>query len=253
MVSALDSLVYLSSEMLIILDERAAVQFASSSAARLFGFDPVALVSSPFEDLIDPADRAECAAALAAAGIDALDQKVPMAVIRPDGANHECVVSVRPLLEGAERRGWLLTSTDESTIAALVAARTGNEPRFAEASACSPFVIFRLDEKGACIHLNSRWSELTGQSFDSALGRGWLSMIEEGDRKTFRAIVGAAHTAGKGWRHTFRVRHIDGSIKWVEGAADPIDAALGPASGMVGVVVDITSEVRLQRVATAGP
>lgn len=251
MLTALDALVQQSSAMVIILGESTEVQFASSSAARLFGFDPVALVGAPIGAFVDPDDIEQCAAALGAVGVDCVERVVPLAVIRPDGESHECDVMVRPLLEGSRRKGWLLTSTDTSTATAVASARRSDDAAFLESASCSPFVIFRLDDKGTCVYLNERWTILTGQSLDEALGRGWLSAVDDDDRKTFRAIAGAAHMAGRGWRHTFRIRHRDGSTRWAEAAADPITATDGSAHAMIGVVVDISAEVRLQRVATA--
>ena len=250
MSTALDALVQQSSEMMIILGESTEVEFASSSAARLFGFDPVALVGASIGAFVDPADIEQCSAALGAVGVDCVEQMVPLAIIRPDGEIHECDVIVRPLLEGSRRQGWLLTSTDTSTATALASARGGDVARFLESASCSPFVMFRLDDKGACVYLNERWSILTGQTLEEALGRGWLSAVDDGDRKTFRAITGAAHMAGRGWRHTFRIRHRDGSTRWAEAAADPIRTPDG-SDAMIGVVVDISAEVRLQRVATS--
>ena len=237
--------------MMMILDERADIQFASGSAARLFGFDPVALVMQPIAVLIDPPDRAPLTEALANAQKLAGETRVPVAVLRPDGVVHEVEMSVRPLIENGRSSGWLLASSDHSTAEALATLRSGNEAGFEQAADCSPFVMFRLDRKGSCTYLNDRWTTLSGQPLGVAIGRGWLSLIEEADRKPFRAVTGAAHLAGKGWRHTFRIRRVDGSIRWVEAAAEPLGPTDEPERATVGVVVDVTAEIALQRTATA--
>ena len=250
MASSLDSLIQRSSEMTILLDEQSDVQFASGSAARLFGFDPVSLVMQPVANFVDPPDREPLAEALVLAQSSGAETSVPVAVLRPDGIRHECEISVRPLVERGRPTGWLLSSSDVSTAEAVARLRSCDEAAFEHAASCSPFVIFRLNAKGSCTYLNERWTTLTGQPMESALGRGWLSVIDDADRKAFRAITGAAHLAGKGWCHTFRVRRTDGSVRWVEGAAEPLGGSSETERPAVGVLVDVSSEIALQRTAT---
>jgi len=54
-----------------------------------------------------------------------------------------------------------------------------------------PVGMLRFDSSGACAHVNRHWCEMTGLSYDEALGDGWLRVFHEDDR-------GRAAAAGTG-------------------------------------------------------
>lgn len=56
-----------------------------------------------------------------------------------------------------------------------------SEARFQSLSDASPIGIFLNDTMGKCIYTNPRWQQITGMSFDDALGDGWRSMIHPED------------------------------------------------------------------------
>ena len=247
MTTPLEALIRASSEVVMLLDDDARLLFASTSASRLFGFDPIALVGRPITDVVAESDHAALRAALAEASASLPDRVVPVALKRPDGELHEVELGVRPLIERDRQTGWLLRTVDASTSAAVEAARSGDERQYAELATCSPFVIFRLDDKGGLTGLNDRWTVLTGQTRLVAAGAGWLTAIDAEDRRPFRAVAASAHTSGRGWRHTFRIRHVSGTVRWVDAASEPLSGGRGE----VGVVVDVTAEIGLQREALA--
>ena len=241
MSTSLDALIRDSSEVVLLVDEGGRLAFASTSAARLFGFDPIGLVGRPITDIVSPDDHPAFAAAQTRAAT--AEQVVSLALIRPGGDLHDVELAVRPLVDSRGCTGWLLRTIDLSTAVAIGAARSGDDTGFRDLAACSPFVIFRLDKRGGLIELNERWTAITGQPLTMAAGAGWLTVIEDEDRRPFRAVAASAHESGRGWRHAFRVRHRSGEIRWVDAASEP----LPNGRGEVGVVVDITAEIGLQR------
>lgn len=55
--------------------------------------------------------------------------------------------------------------------------------RFADLANISPTIIWMSDESGLTIFTNKRWTEITGQDVNDALGYGWLEMVHPDDRQ----------------------------------------------------------------------
>lgn len=69
-------------------------------------------------------------------------------------------------------------------LAQTKAALQQSEHRYATLAEVVPVAIFRLDADGNCIYVNDRWSQITGEPIQAALGRGCLDTIhpEDSDR-----------------------------------------------------------------------
>ena len=57
-----------------------------------------------------------------------------------------------------------------------------SERRYSTLASASPVAIFRFDSPLNCVYVNERWSELTGRSAESAMGRGWIESLHPDDR-----------------------------------------------------------------------
>ena len=200
--TSLAELVRWASEIMFLLDGDGTVLYAGGSLLRLLGHDPVALTGAPFADVLGPI-------------VDG-----PVALSSRSGTPVPFVLRVSPLDGG----GQFVGATDQSTAHVLVAGPEHDER--------AGLIVFRLDERGTLRAINRRWTQLTGQSVDDALGVGWLQYIHDEDRRTLRAVSASAHQHQQGWTQRFRVRRPNG--QWVT-----VDAALArtPDGESVGVVV----------------
>src|SRR5512139_3280380 len=61
-----------------------------------------------------------------------------------------------------------------------------------------PVGIIRMDPAGNCLHVNTRWSLLTGLSADAARGEGWTRGVAPEDReRVVREILEAGEEGGE--------------------------------------------------------
>ncbi|MFY9295024.1 MAG: PAS domain S-box protein [Methylorubrum rhodinum] len=119
------------------------------------------------------------------------------------------------------------------------AALAESEARFRTMADDAPVMMWVTDAAGACLYLNRRWYEFTGQIEAQALGFGWLDAVHPDDRGWSGETFLAANARHEGFRLEYRLRHADGGYRWAIDSASPRFAADGTYLGYVGSVVDI--------------
>lgn len=137
-------------------------------------------------------------------------------------------ISKKPSLPGkapAAGAGWL------STLAAI-----------------SPVAIYRADARGHGTWVNEKWCELTGRTFASGLGDGWLAAIHPEDRERLQRAWKAFELSSEPFVSEYRYLRPDGTVCWVLGRATKETDAKGKPVGYIGVAVEIT-ELREVQVA----
>ena len=127
-----------------------------------------------------------------------------------------------------------------------------SEHRYHTLTEVSPVGIFHTNADGYTTYVNPRWCEITGLSFEEAVGNGWLKAVHQEDKPT---LV-------KGWERATKVHEIsfseyrfirvDGTVAWVLGQATPERNSANEVVGYVGTITDITerkkSEEEIKRV-----
>ncbi len=111
--------------------------------------------------------------------------------------------------------------------------------RFAELANNSPTIIWMSDESGLTIFINKRWTEITGQDTNDALGYGWLEMVHPDDRQE----MGSTFLREKEAKHVFfgkyRLKQATGGYRWVSDTGSPRIDNNGTYLGYIGGVIDI--------------
>ncbi|BAZ51160.1 PAS/PAC sensor signal transduction histidine kinase [Nostoc sp. NIES-4103] len=100
--------------------------------------------------------------------------------------------------------------------------------------------IFRTDLSGNCLYVNQRWSELSGISLTTALGRGWRTAIHPDDLDLIDTEIRRTLPDVSLFRYEFRFQHPNGRIIWVLSQAQAETKPNGEVIGYIGTVVDIT-------------
>jgi diguanylate cyclase (GGDEF)-like protein/PAS domain S-box-containing protein len=113
--------------------------------------------------------------------------------------------------------------------------------------------IARIDPDLSLRYTNRCWTDITGQPFSSALGHGWLEMIDESGRHEFLDALRDAGVTGERLRGRLLLRGTDGATRWIDLIASPLadpggagtDAAAKAA--IVLTFTDITDDIESDR------
>jgi PAS domain S-box-containing protein len=109
----------------------------------------------------------------------------------------------------------------------------------------SPAILWITDATGGRTFVSRRWEESTGQPTEAALGLGWLDALHPDDALRVHEIVQAATRDQLGFSVDFRLRHHDGTHRWVMAMGRPHLGETG-FLGLVGVVVDLEERKRAE-------
>ncbi len=105
----------------------------------------------------------------------------------------------------------------------------------------APIGIFRTDAENNFVYTNPRWSEITGISFEDAVGRPW-AIVSPDRAARFPAVA----QVGDGDDHRLMDRFEifspgDSLVRVVEWTAEPIEDADGGMLGWVGTLADVSA------------
>ncbi len=115
-----------------------------------------------------------------------------------------------------------------------------SEGKYQTLARISPVGIFRTDAEGVTTYVNPRWCEISGISFEDALGDGWLKAVHPDDRERVSKGWQASTQVKRESASDYRFVHPDGTIRWVMGLAVPEMSSDNQVVGYVGTITDIT-------------
>ena len=119
--------------------------------------------------------------------------------------------------------------------------------RFRILSEASPQGIFLQDAAGNCLYVNSCWSEITGYTFDEAMGIGWFRILHPDDVERAAAEWESfRHNGHEIFESDLRLLHANGATRWVQARVGKVSDEQGVATSYVGNLVDITDHLMFQ-------
>lgn len=104
----------------------------------------------------------------------------------------------------------------------------------------SPVGIFRTRPDGYTTYVNPKWRNLSGLSFEEALGDGWLKAVVPEDVEMLKQEWINATKNHTGSATEYRFCKPDGTIVWVTGEAVPELNSNGQLTGYIGTITDIS-------------
>ncbi|QNE31083.1 PAS domain-containing protein [Sphingomonas sp. NBWT7] len=91
-----------------------------------------------------------------------------------------------------------------------------------------PQILWRADARGTLDFYNRRYPELTGRQFGERVERDdYLADFHPEDRETFVSLLERAMAAGTELRTMYRLRHADGSYRWMSHVGRPVPVVEG--------------------------
>jgi PAS domain S-box-containing protein len=120
-----------------------------------------------------------------------------------------------------------------------------SQQQFQTLAFMSPVGIFRTRADGYTTYVNPRWTEISGISFDEAIGDGWLRAVHPDDVEKIAVKWNADSSNRIKSVAEYRFLRSDGSIAWVLGDAVP-EIVNGEIKGYIGTITDITDVITVQ-------
>ena len=97
----------------------------------------------------------------------------------------------------------------------------------------------RMDRDGQCMHINTKWTQLSGQPLRQALGLGWIGAIHPDDRIKVQAALGQLIGSDIPFHQVFRFQNKD-HLTWVVGTASKLDDNRGQPLEYLLNLIDIS-------------
>ncbi|QNE33554.1 PAS domain-containing protein [Sphingomonas sp. NBWT7] len=123
----------------------------------------------------------------------------------------------------------------EQTQAALV----DSELRFRTLADTMPQMVWSTLPDGYHDYYNARWYDFTGAPAGTTDGKGWNDMFHPEDRERAWQVWRDCLATGEPYQIEYRLRHFDGTYRWVLGRALPIRDDAGTIQRWFGTCTDI--------------
>jgi len=134
------------------------------------------------------------------------------------------------------------------TVTALEAARRSEE-RYALAAAGSNDGLWDWDVPTGTLYCSERWAQTAGLSPGNSVSTidEWLALAEDEDRPALQQALAAHLTAQSArFEHEYRLRHTDGTARWMLCQGIAVRDSSGRAIRMAGSQTDITEQRRIR-------
>ncbi|BAY75476.1 two-component hybrid sensor and regulator [Nostoc linckia NIES-25] len=102
-----------------------------------------------------------------------------------------------------------------------------------------PDLLWDSEPSGSTNWYNQRWMEYTGQTFEQAIGWGWIDAIHPDDRQGSARRYREAVEQGIPLLQEHRIRRHDGAYRWFVVKASPLKDESGKTIKMYGAATDI--------------
>ncbi|WP_242046420.1 PAS domain S-box protein [Calothrix anomala] len=114
-----------------------------------------------------------------------------------------------------------------------------SEARLQSIANLVPDLLWNSEPDGSTNWYNQRWMEYTGQTFQQAIGWGWIDAIHPDDRQGSERRYREAVEQGMPLLQEHRIRRHDGAYRWFVVKASPLKDESGKVIKMYGAATDI--------------
>jgi PAS domain S-box-containing protein len=149
-----------------------------------------------------------------------------------------------------ESRFQVVTMDDRPVVLELVrditvrkqaeAALRASEARFRTMADAAPVLVWMAGPDMGCTYFNQGWLDFTGRTLEQERGDGWAEGVHADDYARCLATYQTACAARQPFEMEYRLRHVDGTYRWVLDRGVPLLEADERCDGYIGCAIDIT-------------
>lgn len=224
-------------DLVSITDQDGMISYASPSHRQVLGWEPEALVGTPGRDLLHPDDREQTLEQFARfrdGPEKALRFETRMR--HADGTWRHLEIIAIDHREDPEISGVIFNAHDITERAAVEAALRAREQQLSTLIADLPVILFAMDSNGVYTLSEGKGLEAVGRGPGAIVGHSvtevWAHSCEAVD-SVRRALAGESTTE----------KLMSGNVV-LESRLTPVRDAAGKVTGLIGVAIDITDQVR---------
>ena len=103
-------------------------------------------------------------------------------------------------------------------------------------------LIWTADIDKLCKYFNEPWLNFTGRTLEQEYGNGWAEGVHPDDFDTCVNIYVTAFDKRESFTMDYRLRHADGSYRWIKDDGNPRYDSQGKFLGYIGFCYDITPQ-----------
>ena len=125
-----------------------------------------------------------------------------------------------------------------------VAARDDANRRFEALADALPQLVWSTRNDGWSDYFSQQWCSFTGAPASASFGTGWLDFVHPEDVPVAREAWRRAVETGEPYTTEFRLRHADGTYRWMLARGLPTSDEFGRINRWIGTCTDIDERVR---------
>lgn len=233
---------------------RGEIEYLNEIWTKVTGLDRwTVLEGQRYNEVVHPDDMETLVGTVTAAVANRTVTDLKVRVRQADGSYRWMQIydnpAFSPLTGQVERFGGLSDVHDE-VFAKEELQRVRNELEASRAELINftdsvPQILFRTSRQAEVDFYNRRFTEVTGRDLNDVMEKqDWIEDFHPDDREGYMANLWKSFAAGEELRDTFRLRHADGSYRWMSILGRPVRVVEGSDEiRYYGGVSDIHDEV----------
>jgi len=160
---------------------------------------------------------------------------------------------ITPISQAGEIVGVLGVNVDITDRKRAERTLNESEQRYRLLMEAIPQVVWKTDPNGEAIDFNRQWCEYTGQTPETARGRGWMEAMHPEDRAQFETfiqevLIEEKVARGELYETQYRLRRAsDGQFRWQLARGFQMKDDQGQILGWIGTTTDIHEQKMAQQ------
>ncbi len=234
------------------IDAKGNIRRVNRAECDMLGYETKELVGRPVWEFVEPEIQADTRASVLAK-LARQEPIAPFQRVYLTRSGKRITLEIHSSLlfdENGRVTGIRSAHLDVSRRIRAESALRESRHEFEEMANTVPIMLWMTGSDGQLSYINKRWLDLTGSSYQEAMGGGWRNSIHPEDLARMINLPSVRAVAEGALQVEYRLRRFDGQYRWIIGNGVPRYSSSGEFEGYIGSAVDVTerrqSEERLR-------